>query len=674
MPSRPGLNRKPLTAAGCVALGYYLGAKLGFALTFHPVPVSTLWPPNAILLAGLLLTPTAWWLRIFGAVFVAHLAVQLQTGVPLGMILCWFISNCTEALIGAGLLRRIGDDQPRFDRLQDLVIFTAVAGLLAPFLSSFLDAAFVILNQWGEAGYWSVWRTRIQSNCLASLTIVPVIVLAFRHLSSRRRIARIRWLESAVGVTALVAVCWYVFLHQQPSPGVSPVRLYAPIPVLVAAAIRGGPLGASSSLLICAVIAIWGASHGQGPFLTRSAQENALALQLFLVMTWVPIMALAAVLREKTAAEQRARESEQYMSLVVDAAQLGTWDWDIAANRGVWSEATQRMYGISNPVATFEEFLAKAHPDDHQVLNAAFQDAVTGTRPVECEFRVGPIDHPRWIFTKGRTLRDESGTPVRLIGVNLDITNAKLAEMQLHEQRRELAHLGRITLVGELSVAIAHELNQPLSAILSNARTGRRVLSANPPDLTRVGEILDAIAKDDLRAASVIARVRQMLRNEPHLKEPLAINDVISEALLVARADLMFRHVFINTRLRPALPPVMGDKVQLHQVLLNLVMNASDAMQENSDSRQLTVSTTADPTGGVRVAVTDNGTGICPDQLDRIFDPFFSTKEKGVGLGLSVCRSIVTAHEGRLWAENNTDAGSTFYLWLPAASPEADLA
>ena len=668
MVSGPGLNRPPLIAAVSVAVGYYLGAKLGFALTFHPIPVSTLWPPNAILLAGLLLTPTAWWLRIFGAVFVAHLAVQLQTGVPLGMILCWFISNSAEALIAAGLLRRLGDDQPRFTRLQDLAIFTAVAGVLAPFLSSFLDAAFVILNQWGEAGYWSVWRTRIASNCLAALTIVPVIILGARHLS-RRRIARIRWLEVALGFSALVGVCWFVFVHEDPGPSVSPARLYAPIPLLVAAAIRGGPLGASASLLICAVIAIWGASHGQGPFLTRSAQENAMALRMFLVMNWVPIMTLAAVLREKTAAEQRARESEQYMSLVVDAAQLGTWDWDIPANTGVWSEATQRMYGINTPVASFEDFIARAHPDDRQYLSETFQAVVTGTRPVEAEFRVGPVDNPRWIFTKGRTLRDETGTPVRLIGVNLDITNAKRTEMQLQEQRRELAHLGRIALVGELSVAIAHELNQPLSAILSNARTGQRVLSANEPDLKRVGEILDAIAKDDLRAASVIARVRQMLRNEPHAKLTLDINEVINEALLVSRADLMFRRVFVTTHLGSDLPQIEGDKVQLQQVLLNLVMNASDAMQANTAIRQLVVTTTADPTGGVRLAITDNGTGICPDQLDRIFEPFVSTKQNGVGLGLSVCRSIVTAHEGRLWAENNTDAGATFFLWLPQPAP-----
>src|SRR5262245_19517664 len=180
---RDGSPRGPLTSALFVAIGYYLGAKLGFALTLQPVPVSTLWPPNAILLAGLALTPAGWWLRILGATFIAHLAVQLQTGVPIGMVLCWFLSNSTEALIGAGALRYIGDDQPRFDRLRDVIVFTIVAGGLAPFVSSFLDAAFVRLNDWGDAAYWFVWRTRFQSNCLAALTLVPVIVIAARRLT-----------------------------------------------------------------------------------------------------------------------------------------------------------------------------------------------------------------------------------------------------------------------------------------------------------------------------------------------------------------------------------------------------------------------------------------------------------------------------------------------------------
>jgi two-component system, LuxR family, sensor kinase FixL len=660
-----GLQRGPFVPALLVAVGYYLGAKLGFALTLQPIPVSTLWPPNAILLAGLALTPTAWWIHVLSLVFVAHLGVQMGTGVPLGMSLCWFISNSGEAVVGAGVLRYLGDDQPRFDRLRAVIIFTVVAGVLAPFLSSFLDAAFVRLNRWGDAGYWSVWRTRFQSNCLATLTLVPVIVIFVRRLTVVRRVGRARWVEAALGLSALVVVCWLVFVERHPGPDVSPAWLYAPIPLFVAAAIRGGPLGASTAILVCAGIAIWGASHGQGPFVTRSPQSNAVALQLFLVINWVPVMALAAVVREKTAAEQRARDSEQYVGLIVDAAQLGTWDWDLATDSGLLSEGARRMYGIDEARVKTEQLLALIYPDDQQWVREAYREGIAGARTIQAEFRVGAGENQRWLLAKGRTIPDDTGAAVRLIGVVLDMTEVKRAEMELHEQRRELAHLGRIALVGELSIAIAHELNQPLSAILANARTGRRLLSTEVPNLARIGEILDAIANDDLRAAGVIARVRQMLRDQPQTKEALDVNEVVNEVLLVARAEVIWRHVSMATRLEPHLPPVAGDKVQLHQVLVNLIVNACDAMRSMSGTRRLTLTTNLDAQGAIRIAVIDNGSGIAPDQLDRIFEPFVSTKEKGVGLGLSICRSIVTAHEGRLWAENNLDRGSTFYVTLP---------
>lgn len=666
MPRPQGPPGGPITSALLVALGYFLGAKLGFALTLQPVPVSTLWPPNAILLAGLVLTPARWWWHIFGCVFVAHLAVQTETGVPIGMTLSWFVSNSAEALCGAAVFRSLGPDQPRFDRLQDLVIFTAV-GILAPFFSSFVDAAFVQWNRWGDADYWSVWRTRFQSNCLATLTLVPVLVTGARRLQSGGPVPRSRWIEMAAGALALIIVCWVVFVVRNPKPDISPAWLYAPIPFFVAAAVRGGPLGASMSILICAAIAIWGASHGRGPFVSSSPPDNALALQMFLVITWLPVMALAAVFREKTAAEARARESEQYLSLVVESTQLGTWDWNISSSSGFWSDTTQRMYGVSTSHASIDKFLSVVHPDDKDWCRHVLQEAMAGADTIQIEFRVGSADNPRWLFAKGRTVKDEFGRPTRLIGVNLDVTDTKRAELELQEQRRELAHLGRISLVGELSVAIAHELNQPLSAILSNARTGKRLLSAEIPNLHRIGEILDAIANDDLRAAGVIARVRQMMRNDPPAKAPLDINEVVNEALLVARADTIWRHVSMATRLEPNLPPVLGDRVQLHQVLLNLIVNACDAMRTMSGPRRLTVTTAVDATGAVRIAIIDNGSGITPDQLDRIFEPFVSTKPNGVGLGLSICRSIVTAHDGHLWAENNLGGGSAFYVSLPMA-------
>ena len=211
-----------LLPALLVALGYYLGAKVGFALTLQPTPVSTLWPPNAILLAGLLLTPLRSWGLVLLSVFAAHVVVQVQSGVPAAMLLSWFVSNCTEALIGASAVRWFAGERPRFDRFPVVVVFLVGAGFLAPFASSFLDAAFVVLNQWGDAAYWSVWQTRFFSNVLAELTLVPVIVTFVAALPRVRRVPRRCWFEAAAGAVGLLAICWVVFVLQKPGPGTSP--------------------------------------------------------------------------------------------------------------------------------------------------------------------------------------------------------------------------------------------------------------------------------------------------------------------------------------------------------------------------------------------------------------------------------------------------------------------
>jgi len=468
-----------LPSALLVALGYYLGAQIGFALTLQPTPVSTLWPPNAILLAGLLLTPLRSWGVVLLAVFAAHVVVQVQGGVPTPMLLCWFVSNCTEALIGAVAVRRLAGERPAFSRFSQVVVFLVCAGFLGPFLSSFLDAAFVALNQWGQAGYWSVWRTRFFSNVLAALTLVPVIVILAERLPRVRLVPRRRWLEAAAGSLALLAICWVVFVLQKPGPGTSPALLYAPLPILVWAAVRFGPLGASTSVLVCAMVAIWGATRGQGPFVAQSPQENALAIQLFLIVTWIPVMSLAAVIQERARAEEHARSSEEQLRLALDAARLGRWDWEIPWDRAAWSSETRPVPAVEPDDAplTFERFRDVVHPDDRQMVWRAAIEAIEHSGVFEVEFRTADRAHgDRWLLSKGKVLYDDAGRAARMVGINVDITERKRSDLRIREQQRTLVHLERQSLAGELSVALAHEINQPLAAILANARAARRFL------------------------------------------------------------------------------------------------------------------------------------------------------------------------------------------------------
>ena len=565
-------------------------------------------------------------------------------------------------------MRRFSGERPAFDRFPQVVVFLVSAGFLAPFASSFLDAAFVALNQWGDAGYWTVFRTRFSSNVLATLTLVPVIVTTAENWRHVRRVSPRRWLEASGLLLALLASCSMVFILQHPGPGTSPALLYLPLPLLVWAAVRFGPWGASTSLLLCALLSIWGAVRGHGPFVGQLPQENAFAIQLFLIVTWIPIMSLAAVIRERAQAEEHARRSEEQLGLAIDAARLGRWDWDIPSNCATWSGETRRMFGVENdrePV-TFARFTGLVHTDDRQLVTQAVIAACEHPGVLEVEFRAGDCGSgPRWILCKGKTLFDGGGRAARMVGVHVDITERKSSELQIHAQQRALAHLDRVSLAGELSVALAHEINQPLAAILANARAGQRYLVHNPPDLAQVRDCLDAIADDDQRAADVIRRLQSLLRKNQARWQPVAINTVVSDVVGIARGDAISRGVSLVADLSAGLPPVSGDRSQLQQLLLNLVTNGCEAMGSVAGERRLSVATALDPAGAVFVSVRDTGSGIPADQIDQIFEPFVSSKAGGLGLGLTICRSIVDAHAGRLWADNNAEGGASLCFTIP---------
>src|SRR6266478_5801046 len=277
------LDYRPFFAALLVFAAYYIGAKIGFALTFQPHPVSVLWPPNSILLAALLLMPVRVWWVILLAAFPAHLAAQLQSNVPPTMILCWFISNSCEALIGAGCIRYLIDRPVRFDRLRNVGIFCFFAAFLGPFLSSFLDAAFVVINHWGQDSYWQVWRIRFTSNVLTALTLVPFIVSwSAEGIAWLGKIRRPRFLEASLLLLGLLSVNTIVFYKLAPTA--DSTLLYLPLPFLIWAAVRFGSRGASAAICTVTFLAIWSAGHGYGPFSTRSAEENALSIQMFLIV------------------------------------------------------------------------------------------------------------------------------------------------------------------------------------------------------------------------------------------------------------------------------------------------------------------------------------------------------------------------------------------------------
>src|SRR6266403_2151933 len=649
-----------------VALAYYLGAKIGFALTFRPHPVSVLWPPNAILLAALLLTPVRIWWVILLAAFPAHLAAQLQSNVPPTMIFCWFISNSLEALIGAGCVRYLIDRPVRFDRLGNVGIFVFFAAFLAPFLSSFVDAAFVALNQWGQDSYWQVWRVRFTSNVLAALTLVPLIVTwSADGIGWLGKIRRARLLEAGFLLLGLLWVNIIVFYKSAPTA--DSTLLYLPLPFLLWAAVRFGSRGASAAICTLTFLAIWSAGHGYGPFSTRSAEENALSIQMCLIVMSVPLLLLAAVIEERGKGEITLREREERISLAAESADLAFWTIDFERKESWMSDKGRAIFNFRPDEGLSRElFLSRVHPEDRNAVDEAIERARASSQIFEFEYRLlRPDGDVRWLISRGRYVSNDDGGVRELIGVAIDITEQVEADLQLRLQREEMARMSRVSSMGELTASLAHELNQPLTAIASNAAAGRRFLAQGPPDLKMLEELLADVVTDARRAGDIIHGIHHFVRKSEGTRSAVNLNEIVREVLRLVHSDLLGRGTAVEIELAPSLPGVEADPVQLQQVLLNLVMNSLEAMQSTpADKRRVVISTTCEANSTVVVSVRDYGSGLPEEDMDKVFTHFYSTKPNGMGMGLAIVRSIVEAHGGKLGAEN-VDEGARFFFTLP---------
>lgn len=651
------------------SLTYYIGVRIGFAFTVSSNAVSLLWPPSAILLTALLqCAPRAWgWLLL--AALPAHLISQISAGVPLPMASCWYVSSVSEALLAATLIRGVLGRAPRFDRVRDAVVYLLAGVLAAPVLTSFLDAGLVAFVGWRYGSdYWTVFRMRLFSNALAAIIVPPLVITLLNYrFSLVCKAHRAFQVEAAALMAVLCAISFGVF-HAPKSAGEAAMYVYAPLPLLVWAAVRIGVGGVSACVAAVALLAITGTLRGTGPFVLATHDISVLALHIFLIIMASSVMLLAAALAELREAGSAALQREERLDLALNAARMGAWEWDLVTDSISWRWAGDSGEVVANEVSPSCELLAKVHPHDRAHLVAAIRAARELGRADEVECRFLCDGRVRWIRGLGKVQVDSAGTPQAMIGVCIDTTQRKHLEMQQHSQREKLAHLMRTATLGELSGTLAHELSQPLAAILLNAHAGRQELRRTSPRMQEIGAILDDIAADDERAGEVISRLRALFRREPVEKEQVQVAECISSILDLEHGDLIIRNVAVDLNIHPALPPVTAVHAQLQQVLLNLIVNACEAMAGKSGERWLHIAAVSHA-GEVRVEVSDNGSGV--EDFERIFEPFYSTKGRGVGLGLAIARNIIAAHGGRLWGANNAAGGATFFIALPASAPVA---
>jgi signal transduction histidine kinase/integral membrane sensor domain MASE1/GAF domain-containing protein len=839
-----------------VALAYYVGASVGFVLTFPQVTPSVLWPPNAIVTTTLLLTrPHRWWMYLL-AILPAHLAVELPVLSPPSLVFGLFFTNCAEAVIGAGIVHWLSDEPTSFDTLRRMAVFIIGAAIVAPFLSTFPDAALVTWLR--DESYRSVWLTRFPSNVLAELTIPPTLIMLLkgwpwwpRTVSVRRR------LEALLLAVGLLVVGLLAFGGPPAATATGLWSLHTPfallLPFLLWSAARFGPRGLSLCLLTTVILAIRAGMLEVGVFTTPHREDGVLALQVFLAVVSIPLLAMASVMEERRRTSKALAErlrfeemlarlsntfvhvpssemdqafenglgrvadhlnldglalveftdgGEQFIArswtraragLDLRSFQSADFPWATAElrreqtvvfadpgdlpERAAGERALLRRHGVKSGAVVpleaggqvlgglvfvtltetrawsdqlmgrlhlvgelFANALARRETEDalrasegmksailaslgsgvavldrhgtiiavneswtkravevgatsasrtgvgdnylvawrEEIMDGAHgREAVAGIRAVLDRRREAfALAYPcaggmagRWFELSAVPLhRTEGGAVIAF----REITDWKRAELDAQRSREELAHFTRVSTMGALAASLAHELNQPLTGILSNAQAARRFLEVSPPDLHEINAILADIIDDDKRAGDVIERLRELLKKGGFQAEPLDLNALIRDVARLLGSDALIRNVRIQSVFTPQAPLVAGDRIQVQQVVLNLLVNAMDAMADcPRDDRIVTVETTVIQDGMACVAVRDAGVGFDPDEGDRIFEPFYTTKPQGMGMGLSISRSIVEAHGGRIWAASNPGRGTTFRFTLPLTAPKA---
>jgi PAS domain S-box-containing protein len=648
---------------------YYFATEIAWALCLPNSKVSLIFPPHAVLVSILLLVPSRhWWIYTLAAMGGHFLAAQ-QAHWSLLDSLHPEAFNAVQNLLVAGGLRFFIKSPLKLITLRDAIVFVLIAVVIVPLGTAFWGAAFN--SNHFATNYWVEWRNLSVSNSVTAVVFVPAILLGVQQLLARRLdVPPARLIEAVLLGAGLLIIGVFAFDNRPAGPDTSPALLYAPIPLLIWAALRFGLGGASASILVITFLAIWGTMHGRGPFLLQSPAENALDLQLFLLVTAIPLLFLAVLLEEEKRSQSALRESEVRFRNVADTAPVLIWMSGTNKEGVFFNKSWLEFTGRSVDQELGEGWLEGVHADDLAHCIDICGTAFEKREPFTIEFRLRRKDGEyRWLLDTGTPRVDAAGAFVGYIGSCLDITERRQAEMDHQLQSTELARVGRVALMGELAASLAHEVNNPLGAMVANASAGQRLLARDALGPDELRELLADIVADGHRAREVIQGIRNMVRKSETSHCLIRPNEIMRDLIRIVRADALARKVSLVTEIDENIGPVMGDRVQLLQVLLNLTMNAFEALSViRTDLRRVVISAGRAADGKVCLSVLDCGPGFPSGIAEQLFEPFFSTKSEGTGMGLAIARSIIEAHGGTLTGENCDSGGARFTVCLPEAT------
>jgi PAS domain S-box-containing protein len=377
---------------------------------------------------------------------------------------------------------------------------------------------------------------------------------------------------------------------------------------------------------------------------------------------------------ERKRAEEALRRSEAYLAEAQRLSHIGTTVFN-ATGPVYFSEESYRILGLDPQQGLPDRatVLQRIHPDDRDRADEAFRDASRQKRNYAIDFRlVLPDGTLKYVESSGHPVLSADGELVEMLGTTVDVTERRRAQEALRQLESDLAHVNRLSIMGELTASLAHEILHPIATARNYARAAMRFLDMTPPNMAEVRQALDRIVRDADRGKDIVDRIRDHIKKAPPRNDRFDLNEAINEVIEMVRSTIDKTGVSVRTRLAADLNSVWGDRVQLQQVVLNLVLNAVEAMSSVKErARMLLIRAEQMGDGGILVAVHDSGPGIDPEHLQRVFKPFYTTKDSGVGMGLSICRSIIDAHGGRLWAEANQPWGAVFQFTLPAAQEDS---
>jgi PAS domain S-box-containing protein len=381
---------------------------------------------------------------------------------------------------------------------------------------------------------------------------------------------------------------------------------------------------------------------------------------------------------DRKRAEEALRRSEGYLGEAQRLTRTGSWAWSVATRQSVyWSQENYRLFGFDpdGGIPSDEAFYQRVHPEDRdRVRREVFLEGANEGSHFDVDFRIVlPGGAIKYVRSTGHPVRNISGDLLEFVGTSIDVTERKRADEErerLRQVQADLAHLSRVTTMGELTASLAHEIRQPISAALTNAKTCLRWLGHDNPEVGEARDATSRMIQDVSRAADIISRISLLFKKGALQHELVDVNELIREMIVLLRSEANRYSISIRTELAEDLPKVMADRVQLQQVFMNLMLNGIDAMKETIGGGELTIKSELGD-GELLISVSDTGVGLPPEQAEQIFRAFFTTKDKGTGMGLPISRSIIESHGGRLWATGVSGRGATFQFTLPAATVAA---